>query len=413
MHFPMRPFLTKWFMRLAAFAAGCALLTRPAYAGGTEIPNQGARAAGQAEAFGAQADDPTAIYYNPAGIGQLKGTQVSAGLYGIFPDFRFHAEGGGGESMTLTSVLPHFYVTSDLGTEKFHAGFGVFNEFGMNLDWGDKGPLRTIVNKSRLELLNFSPTISYNVTPNLTVAVAGNIYYSELVLERNAVLAPAPVPEGDFRVKGRDWAVGVTPAVFWKIDDRNTIGAWYRTPFTMDYPGHARLIDTGVTPQLSGTSKVAVDFPQIAGVAYAFRPIKPWKLETDIVYTDWATLHSIRLSSSNPAFNQNLPADWKSGFSFRAGTQYDLDEHWSLRAGYALGQRAMPGDTYTPLVPDSLYHLLTAGVGYQTRHWSLDAAYQFALRETRNISNSASSPTVDGTWENQIHTLMLTFTYRF
>jgi long-chain fatty acid transport protein len=108
-----------------------------ALAGGTEIPNQGAAAAAQAEAFMAQADDPSAIYYNPAGITQLHGTVASAGIYALFPEWTFHADAGDGQVMDLPSYLPHSYLVSDFGLERWRVGLGVNNVFGMNEDWGN------------------------------------------------------------------------------------------------------------------------------------------------------------------------------------------------------------------------------------------------------------------------------------
>jgi long-chain fatty acid transport protein len=50
-----------------------------ASAGGFRIYDQSASATGQSAAFAAQADDPSAVYYNPAGMTQLRGTQLSFG----------------------------------------------------------------------------------------------------------------------------------------------------------------------------------------------------------------------------------------------------------------------------------------------------------------------------------------------
>ena len=58
---------------LAATGSGWAL--------GFRNPDQGARATGQGEAFVAQADDASAIYYNPAGLTQQKGTELTSGSY--------------------------------------------------------------------------------------------------------------------------------------------------------------------------------------------------------------------------------------------------------------------------------------------------------------------------------------------
>src|SRR4051794_23268608 len=101
------------------------LSARPALGGGLEVPMQGARAAGQADAFVAQADDPSAIHYNPAGLTQLRGTNVSVGAMGLFPAWTFDADSGPDQSMYLPSVLPHVYAASDFGLDRWRFGFGL------------------------------------------------------------------------------------------------------------------------------------------------------------------------------------------------------------------------------------------------------------------------------------------------
>ena len=68
---------------------------------GFRIPNQDASAIARGNAFVATADDPSAIYYNPAGITQLEGQHIQAGslLYlGIYGDY---------ESPSGTSIHNH------------------------------------------------------------------------------------------------------------------------------------------------------------------------------------------------------------------------------------------------------------------------------------------------------------------
>ncbi len=49
-------------------------------ADGIRNPFQGAAAIAQGNAFAAQADDPTAVFYNPAGMTQLHGVQHTFGI---------------------------------------------------------------------------------------------------------------------------------------------------------------------------------------------------------------------------------------------------------------------------------------------------------------------------------------------
>src|SRR6185369_1519178 len=52
-------------------------------AAGFKVSEQGAKAMAMANAFAAQADDPSALYFNPAGIAFLPGAQVNLGALGI------------------------------------------------------------------------------------------------------------------------------------------------------------------------------------------------------------------------------------------------------------------------------------------------------------------------------------------
>src|SRR5450432_3353212 len=55
-------------------------------ANGFGLPDQDAFATARGEAFVATADNPSAIYYNPAGITQLEGDNLRGGVYGIYLD---------------------------------------------------------------------------------------------------------------------------------------------------------------------------------------------------------------------------------------------------------------------------------------------------------------------------------------
>jgi long-chain fatty acid transport protein len=239
--------------------------------------------------------------------------------------------------------------------------------------------------------------------------MALNIYYGDIYLQRNVVLAAPPVPEGQFHYRGQAWNVGVTPSVLWKITDHHQVGVYYRSPFTLNFGGDARITSV-VAPQITGTAYAPLELPQSVGAGYAWKPTDQFTLEGDVIWTDWATLKSLSFTSGNPFFNgQAIPANWESGWTFRVGTQYWLDKHWAIRGGYAYSQTSVPQETFSPIVPDSNYHLFALGLGYNADHWALDLAGNVIYRERRHIV-SVSNPIVDGTWDNIMYGLMLTFT---
>src|SRR5215813_7958142 len=57
----------------------CGIGVEPVLAQVPRIQGQGAAASGMSNAFSAQADDPSALHYNPAGMTQLQGIQLMAG----------------------------------------------------------------------------------------------------------------------------------------------------------------------------------------------------------------------------------------------------------------------------------------------------------------------------------------------
>jgi long-chain fatty acid transport protein len=373
---------------------------------------QSAKAAAQADAFTAQADDPSAIFYNPAGLTQLRGTNISGGLFFLQPEYNFNGDNGTNQSMNLPSLLPHVFVASDLGTERFRVGLGIANTFGLNEDYGNTGPLRFLVDNAQLMVLNIAPTVAYKFNDHFSAGLAFNIYYGDIMLTRNVPLGAPPTPEGSFHFRGDDVAFGVTPGFMYKINDHHTIGAYYRSPFQLNFDGKAEVKTPGPTIGPSDTS-ASLRFPQSFGLGYAWRPNNHWTLEGDVIWTDWHAVKQFTLSSSNPAFNgQTLPANWNSGWTFRLGTQYAFNEHWAIRGGYAYGQNAVPAETFGPLVPDSNYHLFALGFGYSADRWGIDVAGNYIYRETHHVSGSVNSPTVDGLWENAMVGVMATLTVK-
>ena len=77
--------------RCARVAAAAAFLLLPVTAGaqGLAVPEQGARGMGLGGAYTALAADPSAIYYNAAGLAFLRGTQLYAGGMFVSPNTTF------------------------------------------------------------------------------------------------------------------------------------------------------------------------------------------------------------------------------------------------------------------------------------------------------------------------------------
>ena len=142
-----------------------------ASASGFALPDQSASAMGMASAFTGQADDASAVWYNPAGIIQLDGTRISGGVIGIFPTLTHENTTGTTDVSERMIHLPiHLYATHKM-SDKLSFGLGVNNPFGLSTDWSDTSNTRYVATFSKVVTTEINPNIAYKMNDNLSVAV--------------------------------------------------------------------------------------------------------------------------------------------------------------------------------------------------------------------------------------------------
>jgi long-chain fatty acid transport protein len=188
------------FRRLIlVIAAVCFILPSAAFASGFAINEQGAKALGMGGAFAAQADDPTAVYYNPAGITQLEGTQVSLGFSLIQPTASFEGTYMGspvsGETEDKTFVIPNLYITTKIN-DRLSFGFGSFITFGLGMDWKDDWAGAHLVGGRNAEIATytFNPVLAYKVTNDLSLAAG--LVYQRMDVTIESMTTPAALAGG-------------------------------------------------------------------------------------------------------------------------------------------------------------------------------------------------------------------------
>src|SRR5215217_4598419 len=124
----------KWITAVALSGAAF-----EASATGFRLPDQDAFATARGEAFAATADNPSAVYYNPAGITQLHGTQVLLGAYGVTFNSRadLKAPGDTFDNRYEPQGAPQFFATWQLPKGPITLGLGVYAPFGFSLKYAD------------------------------------------------------------------------------------------------------------------------------------------------------------------------------------------------------------------------------------------------------------------------------------
>src|SRR5687768_6831992 len=165
------------------------LLLQPSavLADGFRNPFQSAAAMGQGNAFTAQADDASAVFYNPAGMTQLPGIQFLGGIEFVNVDTHFRNSTGATTKNDLGGPFgfpppAQFFITArprDLGAAwlgDLTLGFGLQNLFGFASRYPENGPLRTAITEASLPLLDIKPTLAYRFSEWLALGLGGDIF---------------------------------------------------------------------------------------------------------------------------------------------------------------------------------------------------------------------------------------------
>jgi long-chain fatty acid transport protein len=432
-------------MILAITAGVSLLLMLPASvrAGGFRIMDQSASAAGQGSAFTAQADDPSAVYYNPAGMTQLRGVQTSIGAFFIGGSTSFSgasgsASGNFGNSFATPPPI-NIYATAnlkDLGITALgdlSIGLGVLSPFGTSYQYPQNGPFAASVTQETLQLIDIKPTLAYKLNDQLSVGLGADIYtfsglYGEGQYEyhlNNAGLAGAGVPAPQ-EISGKDTAAGFNASLLY-TPFRNSdgkplvnIGLIYRSQATLHLEGELRGNGAFV-----GNTGITVVLPQVYTAGIALWPVRDqeheWKLELDLDYTGWKSVRNTDIHVTSGALagtTISYPRNWKSTYTTMVGTEYkwlkpEVLPEWevALRGGYWHSQTPVPDATFVPTVPDADNHSLSVGLGFLCKGKGkflgffecgsgsgrfspsaigLDIAYKAVIYETRTISGNTN-----------------------
>lgn len=380
------------------------------FSAGFGVYEQGSAAMGQGNAFSARADDPSAIFYNPAGIAQLKGTQVSLGATAILVKsaFRNDLTGNTTDMFQQTSFPPNFYLTHAL-SHQWSVGLGIYAPFGLKIQWPQNWDLSRIIYRASLESIYFNPTIAWRPHDRLMLGVGMSYVYGTTELKKN--LTPLPPPQVDLRITrgiGDGW--GYNFGGILKLSQWTSLALTFRSPVRIDFEGRA---ESAFPSFIDGQVTTTITMPPMAviGVSHVFSP--NFVLELDIQWTGWSKFQSLDLKFENSVFNTSISRNWKDVVAIRVGGEYRVNEIWALRAGYTYDETPVPAGTVDPLLPDATRDIFAVGLGYTVGFFTTDVAYNLLLMRDRRVDNVISGVSQQGSYRTVAHLIGLNLTFRY
>lgn len=381
-------------------------------AGGFQLNEHGARAVGLGGAFAARASDPSAIYFNPAGLGFQTINQISLGTTLILPQIAFF---GPYQLNTNTETKMdnqlftpvNFYGTYHF-SEDLHFGIGVYTPFGLGTKWPKDWSGKFITTKADLQSFFVSPTVAYRVSENLSIGVGFNYVIGTVRLEQT-VSDPFD-PHGTLVMEFDGSSVGFNVGVLYKLSSDLSLGASYRSQVKFDATGTADFSpDRSIYPE--GDAKSSLTLPATGYFGVAYSPMKDFIVEADFQYVGWSSYKELSVEFTKDQSKVVSPKNYRDTFILRFGAEYTIDD-LELRAGYFFDRTPVESAYVDPLLPDANRNGLNVGFGYRiSRNLSFDAGYMFLLIDERRSEQTVID--FDGTYQSRANLLSVGLTYGF
>jgi len=403
-------------------------------AGGWRLEVADTEAYAKGGAFAGEADNPGAVFYNPAGLTQLKKTAMTIGLAAVQPKGDAESSSGVEAKMARdTHFIPNAYFVSNFGLDKAAFGFGMTSFWGLVTEWPANGFMRYSATKSEIQSKDYMITGAYEVTDKLSMALGVDIDASMVDLQKKVELvSTGGTGDGDFRLKGTHNGVALRIAGLYKLNERHQFGLMYRSTTPHKYTGTVMLnnitgayagpgVFNGSSYQTDVISKL--NLPQSVVLGYSYRPTSKWIFNVDAEWTDWSSYEEFEvaypdtisagarsvLQAGNPASK-----DWHSVIATALGAEYKLTDRLRLRGGFYYHQNPVPAANWSPMLPDADSHAFTTGFGYDIKKdLTFDFAYGAMFLNKRNVTNSVASGTISGTYEQWINLIFASVTYNF
>ena len=384
--------------RLSGWFAFFTLMILPclAFGSGYAINDQSARAVAMGNAFVAQADDPSALYYNPAGLVQTEGIQAMVNATAVFPTAEFDSTTKdrtlGGYYGKSTKILENeFYIPSVYITQKYNDkfawGIGGFSNFGLEADWPDywEGRYTPGGLMAEIKTQSINPVFAYQPCKYFSASVGYVAQHMEAEMANMINLTPLGQKDAWYNISGDDWGHGWNAGVMFYFPDEFRIGASYRSEVHHDLVGDLNIYGNPNVNMHSGGT-LSVNLPDIFMIGVSWTKA-PFTIEFDYQWTGWSTYDSLQVNVDKTGAIGEVQKVWDDASAYHLGGSYTVVKNLDLRAGISYEPEMIPHETLDFAVPGGDRWIYSVGFGGRYGNWVADFSYSYLHDDERTFNN--------------------------
>lgn len=406
-----------------------------AEAEGFRNPPPGTLGLGQAGAKTALVDDASAAWINPANLAALNQPEALAEFTLVHIQVDYESPTGTKSSTTDPfKFIPSLFASTPVPhTTNLVFAIGITSPYGLSNEWEQNGAFSTPTGNlgytapyfAELKSINAQPTLALKLTDTLQIGIGFDVLWSELTLKQNYpwFLLPGGVgtdPDGRVRVKGDGTGFGANLGFTWNPSEGHSLGLTYRSPVQVDYEGSVRLENMPARAAFFGVSEngpasTEIQFPSIVALGYGFRVNDRLRLGMEGEWIQFSNFESLDLNLGSTSIlfpSTRIRQDWKDTFTAGMGGDYQLTEHWRLRASYQFYLSPVRDGAFSPTIPDADQQVFTVGASYKTGRHEFGLSYGGIFYADREIT-AAQNPAFNGRYEVGVHLGSASYRLRF
>lgn len=405
----------------------------PLLASGILVPGLGGNFSSPVE------DKVSAVVWNPAALGQLEGTNIFIDV----PITRLKLSVDMEDPVTeekskVESILiappPFIGASSNFGLEKLTFGLGLYAAAGGGCDYPADGPQRFQIIKANVRHYYVTPTVAWEILPDLMVGLGFSYIYAGLDVELSFLIERFELETSEKNVSGSSfgWDIGI----LWKPMEKLDIGLSYVSQTNYNLNGDLRATLEGFPWPVSGTFQVDYKIPQYINLGVEYRPSPKWEVDLALRWEDWSVHDYMKVTNVDINKPEDIPDEmwniilslvgplaegltmeraYEDTFGVKLSGAYWLMDELKIGAGFGWEQGAVPSATTGgPSFGTDTISFFGAGE-YEVfiENLILGLGYQHIHFKDLTVTDSRMDPPANGDYTGNVNLISLNFAYKF
>lgn len=373
-----------------------------------QLLEQNASGLGNAYAGSAAvADNASTIFYNPAGMTQLKEREFSTGGVLVAASFNFNDTGsqagfltgtGSGGNGGVLGFIPNAYMSWALNKDTY-LGLGFGAPFGLKTKYNNPWVGAAQAVSFDVKTYNINPSLAYRI--NDTVSVGAGLNWQRLTAEykRQVAVVSAVTAASPLILDLRDEAWGWNVGALFNVTPATKLGVSYRSQIKYKLHGDINIVGPSAALNASRSSGAGANLklPDTIIVSGTHQWSDKIELLGDVSWTGWSTIPKLDIVRTSGALAgeiaQTLDTEFHDSVRVALGANYQYQGDLKLKFGIAHDQTPVRSAAVRLVsLPDKNRVWLSTGAQWEvSKNSVLDFGVTYLVLKKAQIDNDQSA----------------------